>query len=62
VRIFLFLRIHFLTFFRPDDAKGMSVRKSVKTDSGATTTTYTITYQLKEGGTREVVKEYEGKK
>jgi len=40
----------------------MSVRKSVKTDSGATTTTYTITYQLKEGGTREVVKEYEGKK
>lgn len=40
----------------------MSIRRKITTDSGVTKTVYTLTYNLKDGGTRELVKEYEGRK
>lgn len=40
----------------------MAIKRHVETQGGVTKTTYTITYQLKDGGERELVKEYEGKK
>jgi hypothetical protein len=46
----------------PDDAEGMTIKRKVITESGETKTIYTLIYQLKEGGTREVTKEYEGRK
>ena len=46
----------------PEDANGMSIKRQVITESGNTKTIYTLTYQLKEGGTRELKKEYEGRK
>jgi len=46
----------------PEDAEGMSIKRKVTTESGETKTVYTIVYKLKDGGSRELVKEYEGRK
>ena len=46
----------------PDDAKGMTVKKNMTQIDGQWTTKFIITYQLNDGGERELVKEYPGKK
>jgi hypothetical protein len=46
----------------PDDAEGMTIKRKIITESGVTKTIYTLNYQLKAGGTRELVKEYDGRK
>lgn len=46
----------------PEDAKGMTVKKNMTQIDGQWTTKYIITYQLNDGGERELVKEYPGKK
>lgn len=46
----------------PEDANGMTIKRKIVTESGVTKTIYTLIYQLKDGNTRELVKEYEGRK
>jgi len=46
----------------PEDAESMKVRKNLTMCDGNWKTKYTITYTLKDGGERELVKEYDGKK
>lgn len=46
----------------PDDAEGMTIKRKVITEAGETKTIYNLIYQLKDGGTRELTKEYEGRK
>ena len=47
----------------PEDAEGMTINRKIITESGVTKTIYTLVYQLKDGaGTRELVKEYDGRR
>lgn len=46
----------------PEDAKSMTVKKNLTQVEGKWTTKFVINYQLNDGGEREIIKEYDGKK
>lgn len=46
----------------PEDADSMTVKKKLALVEGAWTTTFVLTYKLKDGSERVVEKEYDGKK